>query len=126
MSSRNTLMRLLKVLPCVVLTACATAIDVPPQPPEPAPRIPAVISDLNNVVGMAKMAQPVEVAGPIEANPISSAPWIICLRSGASEQSKRLVYSVFFKKDGKYDTVRLSVIVDRCEAQTFTPLSDVK
>jgi hypothetical protein len=93
--------------------------------PEPAPYISTVIPELKNAAAIEKMAEPLEVAGPIAANPISSAPWIICLRSGASEQSRRLVYSVFFK-DGKYDSVRLSAIVDRCEAQTFTPFVDAK
>jgi hypothetical protein len=119
------LMRLLKVLPCFVLAACSAVMDDLPQMTESAPYVSTVISDLKKAAETEKMADPLEVAGPIAANPISSAPWIICLRSVASEEARRLVYSVFFK-NGKYDSVRLSVIVDRCEAQTFTPLSDIK
>jgi hypothetical protein len=100
-------------------------MDDLPQTTEPAPYVSTVISDLKKAAGTEQMADPLEVAGPIAANPISSAPWIICLRSVASERARRLVYSVFFK-GGKYDSVRLSVIVDGCEAQTFTPLSDIK
>ena len=118
-------MRLLKVLPCFALAACSAVMDDLPRTTEPAPYISTVISDLKKAAGTEQMADPLEVAGPIAANPISSAPWIICLRSVASERARRLVYSVFFKS-GKYDSVRLSVIVDGCEAQTFTPLSDIK
>jgi hypothetical protein len=42
------------------------------------------------------------------------------MRSGATEDTKRRVVSVFFKGE-KYDSVRLSAIVDRCEAQMFVP-----
>jgi hypothetical protein len=118
-------MRFLKTLPCLVLTACSSVIDDPPREPEPAPYISTVITELKKAAAIEKMAEPLEVAGPIAAHPISSAPWIICLRSGASEQSKRLVYSVFFK-GSIYDSVRLSVMVDRCEAQTFRPFVEAK
>ena len=119
------LMRLLKVLPYFVLAACSAVMDDLPQATEPAPYLSTVSSDLKKAAGTEQMAEPLEVAGPIAANPVSSAPWIICLRSVASERARRLVYSVFFK-NGKYDSVRLSVIVDGCEAQTFTLLSDIK
>src|SRR5258707_10566410 len=53
--------------------------------------------DVRTVATQAKLGEPVEIAGPIPANPISSTPWIICLRSGATEESKRYSYSAFFK-----------------------------
>ena len=66
---------------------------------------------------------PLEVAGPIAANSISVAPWIICLRSAATEQAPKPVYSVFFT-DGKLSSIRESIIVDHCEAQNFAPLPE--
>jgi hypothetical protein len=116
-------MKLAKVLPCLVLTACSSVVEDLPQDKDPAPFLSTSILDLKKAAAAAKLAEPLEVAGPIEAHPISSAPWIICLRSGASEQSGQLVYSVFFK-DSRYVSMRLSVIVDRCEEQTFVPLLD--
>jgi hypothetical protein len=116
-------MQLLKALPCLVLTACSSVIEDMPQKTDPAPVISTSIKDLKTAASQEKIAVPLEVAGPIEANPISSAPWIICLRSGATEQSRRIVYSVFFK-GGKYDSVRPSAIVDRCEAEIFMPLQN--
>ena len=43
------------------------------------------------------------------------------IRSGATEESKRQTYSVFFK-DNDYVSSRLSAIVDHCEAQVFSAL----
>jgi hypothetical protein len=59
----------------------------------------------------------VEVSDPIRAHPISSSPWLICLRSGQSEESKRLTYSAFFTD--KYVSSRYSAIVDHCEEQVY-------
>jgi hypothetical protein len=114
-------MRLLTVLSCLVLAGCSSIIEDLPQKTDSAPLVATSAQDLKKAAAESKISDPLEVAGPIAANPISSAPWIICLRSGASEQSRRLVYSVFFK-DGKRDSIRLSSIVDRCEAQAFLPL----
>jgi hypothetical protein len=66
------------------------------------------------------LAAPVEVSDPIRASPNSSSPWLICLRSGESEESKRLTYSAFFKK--AYVSSRWSVYVDHCAEQVYHPL----
>jgi hypothetical protein len=114
-------MRPLALLPCLALAACSSIIEEIPQKTDSAPFVSTSIQELKKAAEESKIRGPLEIAGPIPANPISSAPWIICLRSGASEQSRRLVYSVFFR-DGKRVSMQLSSIVDRCEAQVFTPL----
>jgi hypothetical protein len=114
-------MRWPAALSCLALTACSAILDEIPQKVDPPPYVATSIEVLKKVAAEQKLADPLEVAGPIAANPVSSAPWIICLRSTASDESRRRVYSVFFKGD-KYDSVRLSAIVDGCEAQTFLPL----
>jgi hypothetical protein len=116
-------MRLLKLLPCLVLGACSSFLDDIPQKPDPAPFISTSADDLRKAAEQEKLAKPLEVAGPIAANSNSIAPWIICLRSAATEQAQKLVYSVFFK-DGKLASVRESAIVDHCEAQNFAPLPE--
>jgi hypothetical protein len=65
-------------------------------------------------------AEPVEISDPIRAPPISLSPWLICLRSGKSEESKRLTYSAFFTD--KYVSSRYSAIVDDCGEQGYHPL----
>jgi hypothetical protein len=116
-------MRVLKLLPCLALGACSSFLDDLPQTPDPAPFISTSAVDLRKAADQEKLAKPLEVAGPIAANSISVAPWIICLRSAATEQAQKRVYSVFFK-DGKFSSVRESVIVDHCEAQNFSPLPE--
>jgi hypothetical protein len=114
-------MRLLKLLPCLVLGACSSFLDDAPQKEDLAPLISSSAEALKAAATAEKLSAPLEVAGPIQANAISIAPWIICLRSSATEQSRQQVYSVLFR-DGKFDSVRPSAIVDRCEVQNFMPL----
>jgi hypothetical protein len=116
-------MRLLKLLPCLALGACSAFLDDLPEKADPAPFISTSADDLWKAADQEKLVKPLEVAGPIPANTISVAPWIICLRSSANEQTRQRVYSVFFK-DGKLSSVRPSVIVDHCETQNFVPLAD--
>jgi hypothetical protein len=116
-------MRLLKLLPCLALGACSSFMDDISQKPDPAPFIATSADDLRKAADQEKLAKPLEVAGPIAANSISVAPWIICLRSVANEETRQRVYSAFFK-DGKLSSVRPSVIVDHCETQNFVPLPD--
>jgi hypothetical protein len=116
-------MRVLKLLPCLALGACSAFLDDLPQTPDPAPFIATSADDLRKAAADEKLAKPLEVAGPIAANSISVAPWIICLRSAASEEARKRVYSVFFK-DGKFSSIRESVFVDHCEAQNFASLPE--
>jgi hypothetical protein len=87
------------------------------NPPDPS----KVTAALRTVAAEAKLAEPLEISAPIEANQISSIPWIICLRSGATEESRRRTYSAFFKNND-FVSSRMSVVVDHCEAQTFSAL----
>ena len=116
-------MRWPAVLSCFALTACSAVSNEIPREPEPAPYVSASIPDLKKAASDAKLAPPLEVAGPIEANPVSTARWIICLRSGATNESRRRVYSLFFK-GVRYDSMRLSAILDGCDTQTFVPLQN--
>jgi hypothetical protein len=70
----------------------------------------------------AHLAEPVEVSDPFRAPPISLSPWLICLRSGKSEESKRLTYSAFFTD--KYVSSHYSAIVDKCGEQAYHSLKD--
>jgi hypothetical protein len=107
---------------CLVLVACSshredlpTAVINPPDPSK-------VTASLRSVAAQAKIEEPLEVSAPIQANPTSSIPWMICLRSGATEESKRHTYAAFFKNND-YVSSRWSVIIDHCETQVFSPLA---
>jgi hypothetical protein len=104
------------MLLCFLLAGCSSVESFPENLP-PAPSLSAVLSELKKVAAEAHLAEPVEVADPIRANPISLSPWLICLRSGKSEESKRLTYSAFFTD--KFVSSRYSAIVDHCEEQVY-------
>jgi hypothetical protein len=107
------------ILLCFLLAGCSSAESFPENLP-PAPYLPMVATELKKVAAEAHLAQPIEVSDPIRAHPISSSPWLICLRSGNSEESKRLTYSAFFTD--KYVSSRYSAIVDHCGEQVYHPL----
>ena len=83
------------MLLCVLLVGCSSDVERFPQNLPPAPSLSTAAAVLKTVAAEAHLAEPVEVSDPIRANPISSSPWLICLRSGKSEQSKRITYSAF-------------------------------
>jgi hypothetical protein len=114
-------MRGMALLLCLGLAACSSFFgDLPevviPPPPDPT----AARAILIKVGSEAKIAAPIEVSDPIRANPISSSPWLICLRSAGSEASKRLIYSALFAD--KYVSSRWAVDVDHCGEQVYHPL----
>lgn len=114
-------MRVLALLWCLALAACSSVSESVPEDVVPPPDAATAFKGLKTVASDAKLEAPVEVSDPIRANPISSSPWLICLRSGKSEESKRLTYSAFFKQD--YVSSRWSVFVDHCGEQAYHPLS---
>jgi hypothetical protein len=109
------------MLLCVLLAGCSSAESFPESLPS-APNLSTVATDLKRVAAEAHLAEPVEVSDPIRSHPISSSPWLICLRSGNSEESKRLTYSAFFTD--KYVSSHYSAIVDNCGEQVYHPLTD--
>lgn len=114
-------MRFLSVSLCILLMACSTRPESLPSATVGAPHPSKVVESLRKVAVEAKLGEPLEMSVPIRAHPISSIPWIVCLRSGATELSKRRPLAVFYRGND-YVEARLSVIVDRCESQAFTAL----
>ncbi|ANW05305.1 hypothetical protein LMTR13_05035 [Bradyrhizobium icense] len=115
-------MRLSWVPLCILLAACSSDPARLPSATISAPDLSKVMESLKKAAAEAKLAEPHEISAPIRAHPISSVPWIICLRSGATELSRRRPLAVFYKGN-EYVTTRMSVIVDRCESQVFTALT---
>ena len=113
--------RISPVLLCVFLISCSTNPAQPPSTTANAPDLTKVAESLRKVAAEAQLEEPQEISAPIRAHPISSIPWIICLRSGATELSRRRPLAVFYTGD-EYVMARMSVIVDRCESQAFTAL----
>ena len=113
-------MRIFALLFCFILAACSSVSKGVPEDVLPPPDAATALKGLKTAASEGKLAEPVEVSDPIRAPPNSSSPWLICVRSAKSEESKRLTYSAFFKKD--YVSSRWSVFVDRCGEQVYHPL----
>jgi hypothetical protein len=109
-------MRLLAVLACLVLGACS-AYDMPPTY---APELSKAMEGAKKGANSEKLVGPVEISAVREAYPLGPGPYILCIRGTNSIVGTR-TYAVFFK-DNDYVSARMSVIIDNCEAQAFTPL----
>jgi hypothetical protein len=114
--------RLLALLLCLVLPAYSLSLKVYPRTSYRLPIHFTALKGLKTVASKAHLAEPVEVSDPIRANQISSSPWLICLKSGKSEESKRPTYSAYFTD--KYVSSRYSSIVDHYGEQVYHPLKD--
>ncbi|MGP9813751.1 hypothetical protein ACTZWT_19755 [Rhodopseudomonas sp. NSM] len=104
---------------CLALASCSV-LEAIPEPANQAPSITTATADIKRIAGEAKLAEPLEVAGPIEAEPATVAPWIVCVRSSSPEQSRQ-TYALFYR-DVKFVSSRPAAIIDRCEQHSFAPL----
>jgi hypothetical protein len=113
-------MEWLKALPCLVLGGCSSfgGDGLLKRKTCTLHRFFRRSHDLKKAADQEKLGPPLEVAGPIAANPISPGPWIVCLKSDAPGQSDRPTCSVFFK-GGKLSSVQSSAVIDHCESQVF-------
>lgn len=102
---------------CFALAGCSSILDALPDGGDKAPKAAVMAVDLKKVGDEAKLPQPWEIAGPIEADPVTVTPWIVCLRSKAPDQTRQ-TYALFYKS-GKLETYRFAAIVDRCDIQSF-------
>jgi hypothetical protein len=111
-------MRVFVVLACFGLAACSSVSNLPPvtaPDPETATKAAKKASNEEKLVGS------VEVSGVREAHPVSPGPYILCIRGAESATALRRTYAVFFQNNDSKGT-RMSVMIDGCEKQAFTPL----
>jgi hypothetical protein len=110
---------------CLLAGACSSISDVPS--PEARPQPNEVQLKAGIVVGItdSHFSKPIEVTNLFRAPPNSIDPWMVCIRSSASDEAKRQTYSVFYGvyvgngKDGQYTRSRFSSITDNCSAQEY-------
>lgn len=107
-------------LSCAIVLGACSVLESVPEPASQAPTIKSATAEIKAVAKDAKLIDPLQVAGPFEADPMTVAPWIICIRSSSPEQARQ-VYALFYRGT-KLVSSRQSAIVDRCELQTFKPL----
>lgn len=117
-SRRKYSMRVFAVLACLVLAACSSVYNLPPvtaPDPEAATKAAKKASNEEKLVGS------VEVSAVREGHPLSPGPYILCIRGAESATKPSRTYAVFFKNND-YVGTRMSVMIDSCEKETFTPL----
>jgi hypothetical protein len=114
-------MRFETLLLCSSLAACSSvsqnsvsenAEPPPEQKVQEGARVAAVQSHFE---------QPIEVSDPIRSNLNNTPPWMVCVRSAKSEESKRITYSAFFNTAG-FVSARYSAITEPCATQIYHPL----
>ena len=101
----------------LLVSACAPpSTYTPPSPPMQA----AVIAGVKKAASEAKLGPPLEMS---DLRPTDHGPggYFVCLREVSATSEKHTVYSVFYDND-EYKGSRVSVIMDACEAQAFTPI----
>jgi hypothetical protein len=113
------LMRVLIILACLSLAACSTHYDLPlVTAPEPA----KAIEGAKKAAAEEKLVGSLEISAIREAYPLGPGPYVLCIRGAVSAKEVRRTYAVFFKNND-YVGARISVIIDHCESEAFTPLT---
>jgi hypothetical protein len=121
-------MRSLLILPlCFLAGACSVLSDLPPPEVGPQPDDLEVNVAIGKRLSEYHLAPPVETTDVFRAPPNSLAPWMVCIRSGSSDEARRLMISIFFgrnytqEKDGQYLSSRYSTIAENCHPQAYHP-----
>jgi hypothetical protein len=114
------------ILLCLLAAACST---LPPPDVEPQPDQTQLKAGINQAIAESHFAKPVEVSDVINAPPSSTQPWMVCIRSASSDDTRRPTYAAFFGRDGngkfgQYMRSRYSVFAENCETQTYHPFVD--
>jgi hypothetical protein len=109
---------------CLFAGACSFMSDTPALEVGPQPDQVQLNVGIASGITDSHFAQPIEVTDLIRAPPNSTEPWMVCIRSTASDQAKRLTYSVFYGinflgNKGQYVKSRQSSDVDNCSTQEY-------
>jgi hypothetical protein len=111
-------MRWIVVVFCFGLAGCSGSEAIPessPSAPDPA----AVAKAVAQVAAEGKLPPPLQASDLQAAAPVSPAPWMICLKSIAPDQTRQV--AVFMNGKGLV-AFRSGVLIDRCESETYKAL----
>jgi hypothetical protein len=113
---------LLVPMSAAVLAACGTAlppaIDTPIAPPTPE----KALTGAYQAVDEERLTGYIEASAVREGKSLGPGEYMLCLRGSPSPMVPRRTYAVFFSND-EYKGVRLSIMLDECEKQEFSPLA---
>jgi hypothetical protein len=115
------------ILLSLMLAACSSDPGLPasiygPYVPPSPPTQQAIVAVATAAAAEAKLAAPLQISA-VRQTDHGPGQYFICLREANPPPDKRQrYYSVFFDNDTSKGS-RLSVIMDECETQAFSPLS---
>jgi len=72
---------------CLGLGACSSIAETAEPPPPDGEKL---LAGLTQAISDSHFQPPIEVADPIRAQVISSSPWMVCIRSAQSEETRRI------------------------------------
>jgi len=110
---------------CLMLGACSMSGFLPDwmsddvAGPEPPSYRFLVAIKLKEIVGNTSTIGPLEISAPTRVNSLRGASWMVCIKAQNGPLLPRF-YAVFFQRAQIADS-RLSVLIDQCELQTYTP-----
>ena len=117
-------------LVAVLLGGCSSTADTPtadtPQslyisrPPSP-PTQTALIEGLRKAVPEEKLTAPIEISALRKVELGGFGSYFVCMREVNPTSDRHFVYSVFYDDD-VYKGARQSVIMEHCEAESFTQI----
>jgi hypothetical protein len=113
---------LVVTMSAALLAACSGA-DLPPAVDTPlaAPTPDKALEGAHKAADEEKLTGLIELSGVREGKSLGPGEYMLCLRGSPSPAEPRRTYAVFFNND-EYRGVRLSIIMDECESQAFSPL----
>jgi hypothetical protein len=90
-------MRLVLLLLCLVLGGCSSVSEAAAQEVPPPPDEASLLTGTRTAIKDSHFAAPIEVTSLLKAPPNTMNLWMVCIRSAQSEETRRIVYSAFFK-----------------------------
>ena len=117
-------LRLLQILAIAWLTSACSFSGIGEPAADPAPDqndISEAYKTIRSAYANLKLSGNPEVSRVQRVRGPYLAEWMICVRNGDADASKRQHYTFYFK-NRKISEWRLSALVEGCETETFTPL----
>jgi len=87
--------------------------------PEPHYRF-LIAGALKGILGDPAQAGPLQISGVRRVDGFKGPSWLVCLKVQPSQVALPRYYAVFLQREQVVDS-RLSVLVDQCELQAYTP-----
>jgi hypothetical protein len=123
MPAGNNMRTALAALGCLTLAACSTGVDpsIPPYVPPSMPTTEAAGKGIKQAAVDAHLTAPIEMSD-LRKTDHGPGSFTVCIRRVESKSNRIVTYAVFFDNND-YKGLRLPLILDACEKQSYRPFS---